>query len=370
MTGGNTPLAPSDYRKEIGGKLSSYLMGGKCARCLLPADFRSVQFDENGVCNYCHDYRALSDLTNTPQRHQELVRILEEAQGKVGTSYDCIVCLSGGKDSTYLLDLLKEKYSLSIISVTVDTGFLSDIAKDNIKKTISNLQADHVFLKAPPEILDIYRYGFTHPGKSGVERDVCDLCDSIIRKEIVQFAVSNNIPLIVDGLDPFQLIDIGIHKLDTGIENPLSCWPERIKRDGLFRELYELDNLSDELIPFELYPFLYLPYDDQLIRQRVEEKNIIVNPDPNVTNCRFTYLLDFLDLARKGFPAYAHTISSRLRQRKLSPQAAKRWIQRAFLEYAEGVYNEQVLDALYALGLDLEALIPGKWRSLRQLQVD
>lgn len=347
----NAPLLPSDYREEIGGRLSSYLEGDKCARCCLPDNFRFIEFDDEGICNYCHDYQALSDLTDMSQRRQEFDRILEKAQRKAGTSYDCVVCLSGGKDSAYFLNLLKEEYNLSIISVTVDTGFLSDIAKQNIQKTIGELRADHVFLNAPPGIFDIYRYAFTHPSMLGVERDVCELCDGIIRKEIVQYAMDNNIPLIADGLDSFQLIDAGLHKSNSGIQDPHSCWPESIKREGLFREFYELANFSSELAPFELYPFLYLPYDDDLILQRVAEKNILVNPDPDVTNCRFTYLLDFLDLARKGFPAYAHTISSHLRQGKLSPQAAKRWIRRAFLEYAEGLYDEQVLDALNVLGL-------------------
>ena len=65
------------------------------------------------------------------------------------------------------------------------------------------------------------------------------------------------------------------------IEDPLSCWPKPIRRDGLFRELYEIHNFSNKIIPFELYPFLYLPYDAETIWQRVEERDILVNPDPN-----------------------------------------------------------------------------------------
>ncbi|MFC1713612.1 hypothetical protein ACFL6S_08090 [Candidatus Poribacteria bacterium] len=353
----NSSSVPSDYREFIGSRLGSYLRGDKCARCFLPGDFRSIELDNQGSCNYCHDYEALSSLIDTPQRHQEFIKILEEAQRKAGTSYDCIICLSGGKDSTYLLDLLRGEYNLNIICVTIDTGFLSELARQNIRKTIDKLQVDHVFLKAPTEIIDIYRYGFTTPSDLGIERDVCDLCDGIIRKETAQFAIDNDIPLIVDGLDPFQLIDAGLNKPVPGIEDPLSCWPERLKEANLFGELYKLENFSNELIPFELYPFLYLPYDDKLIRQRIEEKDIIVNSDPDLTNCRFVYLLDFLDLVRKGFPAYAHTISSIMRGGKLSPQAGRRWMQRAFLEYAEGLYNDQVLDALNALGLSLETLI-------------
>jgi hypothetical protein len=329
----------------------------KCAKCLLPSDFRSIGFDDDGVCNYCHDYQALSGSIDTSQRHQDFVKILEDAQKKAGDSHDCVVCLSGGKDSTYLLDLFVNEYSLNVIAVTVDTGFLSEIARQNIQKTIGKIRVDHVFLEAPRGIIDIYRYGFTHHGEMGIERDVCDLCDGMIRKESVQFAVDNNIPLIADGLDPFQIIDAGLHRPDPGIEDSLSCWPEYIKKKGLFKELYRLENFSSENIPYELYPFLYLPYDDKLILRRLEEKGIMVDPDPDVTNCLFMYLLDFLDLVRKGFPAYAHNISSDLRQRKLSPQAAKRWLQRSFLEYAEGDYNQQVLDALHALDLDLKSLV-------------
>jgi len=348
---------PSDYRGEIESKLSLYLGGSKCTKCLLPASFRSIEFNEEGTCNYCRDYQVLSDLTSISQRHREFIEILENAGRREGTSYDCIVCLSGGKDSSYLLDLLKEKYSLNITGVTVDTGFLSDIAKQNIQKTISKLKVDHVFLETPSEVPDIYRYGFTHPSGLGVEHDVCDLCDGIIRKEIVQFAIDNNIPLIADAFDPFQLIDARLHKLDLNIEDPLSCWPKRIKSDSLFRELYELHNFGSKATPFELYPFLYLPYDAELIWQRLEEKDILVNPDPNVTNCRLTYLLDFVDLMRKGIPAYIHNISSHLREGAISLQEAEQWIQEAFLEYADGAYDKKVLDALHTLDLSLEVLL-------------
>lgn len=357
MSNENVLLAPSDYGEDIKNKLSLYLEASKCAKCLLPSDFRAITLDDSGVCNYCHNYEVLSDPAEESKRYQEFIKILERARKKAGTSYDCIICLSGGKDSTYLLDLFKEEYKLKIIAVTVDTGFLSDTAKQNIRKAISKLQVEHVFLKAPSEIYDIYRYGFTHPGNLGIENDVCDLCDGIIRKEIAQFAIDNNIPLIADGLDPFQLIDAGLHRPDPGIENALSCWPEHIRHDGLFKKLYELNNFREEVAPFELYPFLYLPYDTDLIWEKVEEREILVDPDPNVTNCRFTYLLDFLDLVRRGFPAYAHTTSSELRQGKISLETAREWMKESFLEYAENFHDEQVLNAIRSLDLDLHHIL-------------
>ena len=185
----------------------------RCQNCNLPEGKLKVVLNDRGICIYCeHFERNKKGVLNFAGRERVLTRKLQKIKGKY--EYDAVVGLSGGKDSTYLLDLFVNEYNLNVIAVTVDTGFLSEVARQNIQKTIGIIQVDHVFLEAPRGIIDIYRYGFTHHGEMGIERDVCNLCDGMIRKEAVQFAMDNNIPLIADGLDPFQIIDAGLHRPD------------------------------------------------------------------------------------------------------------------------------------------------------------
>ena len=66
-----------------------------CNNCILPETFPGIRFDENGVCNFCREFKGKG-------------------------SYDCLMAYSGGKDSTYTLWILKKKYDLRILALTFD----------------------------------------------------------------------------------------------------------------------------------------------------------------------------------------------------------------------------------------------------------
>ncbi len=111
----------------------------RCTRCIMDdASDPTIRFDENGYCNYCTQALAEKDSLYFPgaegqQRIQALVDTLKKAgQGK---DYDCIMGLSGGLDSSYLL-YLGHKWGLRILGVHIDDGFDTDISKDNLKKLV------------------------------------------------------------------------------------------------------------------------------------------------------------------------------------------------------------------------------------------
>jgi tRNA(Ile)-lysidine synthase TilS/MesJ len=61
--------------------------------------------------------------------------------------YDCVIGYSGGKDSTALLDYLMQDLGLRPLAVTSDTGFMTDIAKENMRNTLQQIQVDHVLIE-------------------------------------------------------------------------------------------------------------------------------------------------------------------------------------------------------------------------------
>jgi tRNA(Ile)-lysidine synthase TilS/MesJ len=63
------------------------------------------------------------------------------------------MCYSGGKDSTYTMDILKKRYGLSILAVTFDNGFIAPAAIDNMRVVVENIGVDHLIFKARFEIL-------------------------------------------------------------------------------------------------------------------------------------------------------------------------------------------------------------------------
>jgi hypothetical protein len=116
----------------------------RCQKCSLPEGKFNVVLNASGICNYCEYFeqnkKAILDFTN---RGNTLARKLDKHRGKY--EYDAIVGLSGGKDSTYVLCQMVDKYKLNVAAVTYDNGFLTDFAKESVKNTISQLGVDHYY---------------------------------------------------------------------------------------------------------------------------------------------------------------------------------------------------------------------------------
>lgn len=115
-----------------------------CSRCIYDERVSSISFDEKGVCNYCHQIDSLKKEygTGTQKGEEKFSKIVEEIKkaGK-GQKYDCIVGVSGGTDSSYMLYLVKE-LGLRPLAVHYDNTWNSAIATENIRKMLTALDID------------------------------------------------------------------------------------------------------------------------------------------------------------------------------------------------------------------------------------
>ena len=120
----------------------------RCSKCILPSNYPFIKFDNNSVCNFCLDYKK----PNLDNKYFET--ILKKYRS--GTSkHDCLVGLSGGRDSVYGLYLLKEKYKMNPLAYTYDWGFIGEMARLNISN-ICGLLGIEVILRA--DNIDKIRY--------------------------------------------------------------------------------------------------------------------------------------------------------------------------------------------------------------------
>jgi hypothetical protein len=71
-----------------------------CTRCLMPETKPDLYIDEEGVCNACRSFEQRQEV-NWSKRKEELLVVLDRYRSKNGSNYDCIVPVSGGKDSHY-----------------------------------------------------------------------------------------------------------------------------------------------------------------------------------------------------------------------------------------------------------------------------
>jgi len=115
-----------------------------CSRCIYDSTIPKIEFDENGVCNYCHMIDGLKDQygTGTAEGKAKLDEIIATIKNTGrGKKYDCVVGVSGGTDSSYLLVKAIE-WGLRPLAVHYDNTWNTAIATENIRKVLQKLDVD------------------------------------------------------------------------------------------------------------------------------------------------------------------------------------------------------------------------------------
>lgn len=176
-------------------------MSGKeyriCTNCVMDTTDSKIVFDENGVCDHCNNYytNLLPNWHPDERGDLELKKVLEEIKsyGK-GKKYDCIIGLSGGVDSSYLLYMAVERWDLRPLVLSVDTGWNSDIAKNNIIKIVNGLHIDlHTILVDWEEMKDLQLAYL----KSQIASQ--DVQDHAIFASLYNYAIQNKIKYVLTG---------------------------------------------------------------------------------------------------------------------------------------------------------------------------
>ena len=117
-----------------------------CKRCLYPESKPDLSFDDDGVCSACQNYDKREKI-DWIEREKEFVDLVWQNKSK---DYDCIVPVSGGKDSTYQVIKLKS-LGLRPLAVTASTDSLTPLGRRNLDN-IRLLGVDHIELSVNPVI--------------------------------------------------------------------------------------------------------------------------------------------------------------------------------------------------------------------------
>tara|TARA_X000000950_G_scaffold288388_1_gene404904 strand:- start:47886 stop:49004 length:1119 start_codon:yes stop_codon:yes gene_type:complete len=119
-----------------------------CRKCVLPNTRPNLIFDKNGVCNACKQSQIKKKI-NWQDRRDQFIGLIEKVKKKKN-SYDCIIPVSGGKDSTWQVIKCLE-YNLKPLAVTWKTPHRTKIGEDNLKNLI-NLGVDHIDFTINPQV--------------------------------------------------------------------------------------------------------------------------------------------------------------------------------------------------------------------------
>jgi len=303
-----------------------------CRNCIIPDGFLGLKLNDEGLCNYClnpnHKNANWSkieiDIDKKKQMLNDWNQVIKSLQKADKTrNYDCVLGYSGGKDSTALLDYLVNGLNVRVVAITIDTGFMTDIAKNNISDTIKKMELEqhHLFIQnASKAFTRMYRWLFLNHTSNTISLtvDLCDKCSDLIHSIVVKEAVKREIPYVFFAYSPDQ---IKRYFYEIKKEEVLNQWKPVYLDLAPFTENdrnFYIDNkkVSIEKIPRILLPYHVIEYDEKVIVENIESKGLIQKgkADPILTNCHVVKAAAMYDFYRYGGLPYALQYAELVRQ--------------------------------------------------------
>lgn len=232
-----------------------------CTRCCYPHNTRPpMSFDEQGVCSGC---RIAEKRNGSPidwsEREKKLSKILDHYKQKAkenDSPYDCIIPVSGGKDSHYQAHLIINVYKMRPLFVAYNHAYNTKVGIRNLTNLVDKFGCDIVRYSTNPKTAKkISRYMLKKVG------DVTWHYHAGIMTYPIQTAVHYKIPLMIWGEHGESYL-YGMHNLDDDVE-----FTKKHRQEHLMRGFEPEDILDDpentEITKTDLAPFFY-PTDEEL----------------------------------------------------------------------------------------------------------
>ena len=339
----------------------------RCVSCLLPETHETISFNSDGVCNICQN-QGIKQSIDWAKRLNDLDELISKYKGK--HRYDCIIPFSGGKDSTWTLFFLKNRYpDLRPLVVRFNHGFLRPTVQKNCLKAFRKLGVDvHEFTPNWNVVKKLMLQAFLEKG------DFCWHCHTGIYAYPMQVAVTQQIPLLFWGetSGEYSAYYSYEEKFDVNEEHFNRVVNLGISSDDM---LVRLDGLLDErdLEPFR-YPEIsslqelnyhsaalgdYVPWDVKrqvsIIKDQLGwEGDLVENVPPEYNyekiECWMQGVRDYIKYIKRGYSRPSHLSAIDLRTKRITIDDAKKQIKAfegkrppsldLFLEYI-GIDEEQ-----------------------------
>ncbi len=164
-----------------------------CTNCVMPNTKPDLHFDDNGVCDACRSQNDKNDSINWKEREQEFLALVKKY--KKHPDYDCVIGVSGGKDSTFQVIKVLE-LGLKPLCVCFEPTIPTKIGRKNLDN-LNNLGVDLIHIKRDPIVYKkLAKEAFVRTGDNEWQNHLG------IFTTVPKFAVNFNIPLIIWGESP------------------------------------------------------------------------------------------------------------------------------------------------------------------------
>ncbi len=325
-----------------------------CKNCLLSEKVPSADIDENGICKFCRENNTTINIEESERQfyEQDLESTLKDVKKQKG--YHAIVCLSGGKDSLYLLYKLKNEYGLNVLAYTTDVN-LPEIAWKNIHSAVKKLGVDHEIYRPDPAFYNkLFAYLLKNQEERGAVYTVSYVYAPLFEGDAIRLAIQKDIPLIFAGYSPGQPEKERMqYSFSKTLIEKTDWTPPALKTCGYFSE-EELSRFYNPLkeganiaFPRYLAPFHAWKYDQDEIMKKVFELGLVEKKSyasPILSNYPINWLLMYSDLKHFGYNPYIPEFAKLIREGKAS---------RLYWKIAQPVVNFMISNKLF-LGKEVQ----------------
>jgi N-acetyl sugar amidotransferase len=211
-----------------------------CTKCILPETVEGQSFDENGLCKTCQS-QAQKQNIDWSARREALSKIFADAKASAGNNYDCIVPISGGKDSTWQMHVLVKEFGMKPLAVTHSHNWFSKTGWYNLMNGLEKFGLDHIMFTPSRQLVN-------RCARRSVETigDACWHCHAGVAAFVLKMAVAYKIPLIIWG--------------ESTAEHGRATYdkPDKFDRDYFLRVSAKLNNeqfACEYLSLRDLFPF-------------------------------------------------------------------------------------------------------------------
>ena len=300
-----------------------------CSNCILPATYPGISFDESGLCNHCAKEKAhIQKLPGEKALYrQKLDDLISTVNGR-SPAYDVILAYSGGKDSSYTLKLLREKYRLRTLALTFDNHFVSPASWENIRAVTDACDADLITFRPPwplaKSLFNLTSAEDIFPAPTLLRASsICTCCIGMVKSLVLKTALEMSIPLVAFGWSPGQApIQSAIMKnnpaltlqsqtaFKSAFPDVLSAEMERYLIPGSYYNLYK------DRFPHNIHPLAFFDYDEKRIESELGNVGwkSPKDTDSNSTNCLLNAFANLSHLNRHGFHPYVWEIANMVRR--------------------------------------------------------
>ena len=219
-----------------------------CKKCVMPDTRPGITFNEEGICSACQSYESRKKI-DWDKRYNELDQLCDKYRGSNGTSYDCAIAVSGGKDSHYQVHVIKEVMKMNPILFSVEDNFeMTEAGKHNIKNISEEFGCNIISLK--PDIKaqkKLMRYTFEKYGKPTW------FIDRLIYTFPMHMALKFNTPLLVYGENVSYEYGGSDYVETYSAKNQLS---NGVASDIDISELLQIDGITEQVLDMTKAPSL------------------------------------------------------------------------------------------------------------------